>query len=423
MTNFTFDTLLEPLKNDDFQYQLAKQAENLIFSEKSHAENTAGIIGKFLTGYLNKDKDQTLQSWLVESFSTYSDVWQNAQEKNETAESIIRVVENVVATKMELDTHLQSGKSLANFLSKQIKNIAEKNNLNAVDLAKNVNSELIQANRQFTEFYIGGELPSELKIEPEIPSTLDNLLDVARSIEKSTEFNTNLDLSWWSTKSLCSELWNNVVEETNTEIKEQLKQIMSSSINSIENKGIKVALSAGMIIAEKKGWLSGIFERAESENTIEQSNHLASVIDLTLNVSNGWNDVRLLDNVESGLYKVTDIVAEKTQFMAAKMITAVSYTAENYCGKFGEQAGQKLGLMIGGLINPAAAIIGGMVGACVGKIVGQKVGRAVITPIVETAKKVSKRAISYVKDVVKQGISKTKELGAKIWKKMKSIFS
>lgn len=422
MTNFTFDTLLEPLKNDDFQYQLAKQAENLIFSEKSHAENTAGIIGKFLTGYLNKDKDQTLQSWLVESFSTYSDIWQNAQEKSETAESIIRVVENVVATKMALDTHLQSGKSLANFLSKQIKNIAEKNNLNAVDLAKNVNSELIQENRQFTEFYIGGELPSELKIEPEIPLTLDNLLDVVRSIEKSTEFNTNLDLSWWSTKALCSELWNNVVEETNTEIKEQLKQIMSSSINSIENKGIKVALSAGMIIAEKKGWLSGIFERAKSENTIEQSNHLASVIDLTLNVSNGWNDVRLLDNVENGLCKVTDIAAEKAQFMTAKMITAISYKAEYYCGELGAQAGQQLGRMIGGLFNPAASIIGGIVGSYAGKIVGYKAGQAVITPIVETAKKVSKRAIDCVKDITQQGISKAKELGYELTNKVKSIF-
>lgn len=422
MVNLNFNTRLELLQNDDFQYQLAKQAENLIFSEKSHAENTAGIIGEFLTGYLNKDKEQSLQSWLIEGFSTYSDIWQNDQEKSETAQSIIRVVENVVATKMELDTHLQSGKSLANFLSKQIKNIAEKNNLNAVDLAKNVDSELIQANRQFTEFYIGGELPSELKIEPEIPSTLDNILDVARSIEKSTEFNTNLDLSWWSTKSLCSELWNNVVEETNTEIKEQLKQIMSSSINSIENKGIKVALSAGMIIAEKKGWISGIFDREELENTIVQSNHLARVIDLTLNISDGWNDVRLLDNVENGLYRVTDIIAEKAQFMTAKMITAISYKSEYYCGELGAQAGEQLGRMIGGLFNPAASIIGGIVGSYVGKIVGYKAGQAVITPIVETAKKVSKRAIDCVKDITQQGISKAKELGYELYNKVKSIF-
>lgn len=416
MVNLNFNTRLELLQNDDFQYQLAKQAENLIFSEKSHAENTAGIIGEFLTGYLNKDREQSLQSWLIEGFSTYSDIWQNDQEKSETAQSIIRIVENVVATKMELDTHLQSGKSLANFLSKQIKNIAEKNNLNAVDLAKNVNSELIQANRQSTEFYIDGELPSELQIEPEIPSTLDNLLDVARSIEKSIEFNTNLDLSWWSTKSLCSELWNNVVGETNTEIKEQLKQIMSSSINSIENKGIKVALSAGMIIAEKKGWLSGIFEREELEDTIEQSNNLVRVIDLTLNVSDGWNDVRLLDNVESGLYKVTDIIAEKAQFMAAKMITAVSYKVEHYCGELGKQAGQGVGQMIGGIFGPAASRICGVVGSYVGKIAGRSSGRAII----KIAKKVSKRAIDYVKDITKQGISKAKEAVYKLLDKARN---
>lgn len=213
-----------------------------------------------------------------------------------------------------------------------------------------------------------------------------------------------------------------MVEETNTEIKEQLKQIMSSSINSIENKGIKVALSAGMIIAEKKGWISGIFDREELENTIVQSNHLARVIDLTLNISDGWNDVRLLDNVENGLYRVTDIIAEKAQFMTAKMITAISYKSEYYCGELGAQAGEQLGRMIGGLFNPAASIIGGIVGSYVGKIVGYKAGQAVITPIVETAKKVSKRAIDCVKDITQQGISKAKELGYELYNKVKSIF-
>lgn len=413
------DSLFNLLKTDEFQQKLTEQAENAIFSDQSGAENTARTIGDFVDDYLENGRHQPLDSWLVGRFSQYSDIWENEQEKIDTARTIIQAVEDVVRNQVEIEKHLQKGKSLANFLNKRIDEVAKANDVKAEWIGEILEQDLKQANADYVTFYSEGQLPPEL-IAPDYDPNIAGLpnktprlpLDIARTITKNAELNANLNLAWAGAKSVGSRLWNAVTGKENLNRAEQLTEIIRSAVDSAENKGVQVAVSGGMVVSAKKGWVKGVFDGVEQiENAITRTREtLSRVADLVLNVADGWNDVRILDKVERGVLKTVDVAAEKAKFVTAKIATAIEHKAETICRNVGSKAGRTVGTFLGGLLNPAAAAIGGQVGAYVGDVAGKYVSDKVVKPVTKVAKKVADKAIDFVADTAKSVVSKGKEL-------------
>lgn len=418
------ENIFSILKTDEFQDKLTTKAENAIFPDKTGAENTAHTIGDFIDDYLENGCHQAIDQWLIGRFSQYPEIWENEQEKVETANTIIQVVDSVVNNQLEIEKHLQKGKTLTNFLHKRIKDTANANGVQAELISEAIEQELKQANSDYFQFYsedqilkteiiatdydpnIAG-LPSQNKREP---------LDIVRTITDNAKLNANLNLAWFGAKSIGSRLWNAVTGKENLNRAEQLTEIIRSSVESAENKGVQVAVSGGMVVSAKKGWVKGVFDGVEKiENAIERTREtLNRVTDVVLNVADGWNDVRVLDKVEQGLLKTVDVAAEKTKFITAKIATAIEHKAETVCRNLGSKAGSTVCTFLAGLFNPAAAAIAGQVGAYVGDVVGKWVSDKVVKPVTKGAKKVADKAIDFVADKVKSAVSGVKELASDV---------
>lgn len=410
---------LRPLKTDVFQQQLTEKAEEAIFPNKSAAENTARTIGDFVDDYLTHGRHQPIDTWLLGRFSQYPEIWDSEQEKIDTANTIIGVIDDVVRNQLAVEAHLQKGKTLANFLNKRIDEVAKIHNVNPSVLGEAVDLDLKQANADYLSLYSEGKL--NLPIEPSPTQTLD----IARSITDHAVRNANLNFAWWGAKSIGSRLWNTVIGKENVSRAEQLTQIIRSSVDSAENKGVQVAVSGAMVVSAKKGFVKNVFDGVEQiENVIERTRErLGRVTDLVLNIADGWNDTRVLDKVERGVLKAVDVAAEKAKFTTAKIATAIERKAERVCREFGSKAGRTVGTLVGGLVNPAAAAIGGQIGAFVGDVVGKVASDKVVKPVVQAAKKVADKVIDVVADGAKTVISKTKEVVSSGWEKAKSALS
>ncbi|OOR97998.1 hypothetical protein B0187_09865 [Haemophilus paracuniculus] len=407
--------LYEPLRSEAFQQQLTEQAEAVLFDGENGAVNTARTVNDFVDDYLQNGRSQAIDTWLIGRFSRYPEIWADEQEKIDTAHTIIGTVEALVANQVAVEKHLNAGKTLANFLNKKIEAVAKAENLSADEIAQGIDEGLNKANQAFTELYTG----TAMDLNP--VETVQKGLDLARHISKRSEMNANLNLAWYGAKSIGSRLWKAAMGQENLSRAEELTKIIRGAVESTENKGVQVAVSGGMVVSAKKGWLKGVFDGVEAvEKGIERTRtFLDKVQNLTLNIAEGWNDVRIFDQVERGLKKSVDVVAEKAKFATAKLATKVEKGAELWCRKAGAKAGQWLGTTVGALINPAAAAIGGQVGAVVGDLCGKVVSDKVVKPVVEVAKKVADKVIDTVADTVKKVASKTVEVAKKAWTAVK----
>lgn len=407
--------LYEPLRSDAFQQQLTEQAEAVLFDGENGAVNTAKTVNDFVDDYLQNGRSQAIDTWLIGRFSRYPEIWENEQEKLDTAHTIISTVNTLVDNQVAVEKHLNAGKTLTNFLNKKIEAVAKAENLSAEEIAQGIDEGLNKANQAFTELYTG----TAMDLTP--AESAQKGLDLVRHISKRAEMNANLNLAWYGAKSIGSRLWKSAMGQENLSRAEELTKIIRGAVESAENKGVQVAVSGGMVVSAKKGWLKGVFDGVEAvEKGIERTrSFLDKVQNLTLNVAEGWNDVRLLDQVERGLKKTVDVVAEKAKFATAKIATKIEKGAELWCRGAGAKAGRWLGTLVGSLASPAGAVIGGQVGAWLGDKVGKYVSDKVVKPVVQVAKKVADKVIDTVADTAKKVVSKGVEVAKKAWTAVK----
>ncbi|WGE35064.1 hypothetical protein NYR62_05335 [Actinobacillus genomosp. 1] len=392
----------EQLKDENVQIALAEKAQKALYDTEENAQKTMQTINSFVDDYLINGRNQILEEWLIGRFSQYPEIWEDDAEKIETAQTIISTVESLVNNQVSLEEHLNKGKSLTNYLNKKIDKIAKENALQAEELAEQINADLEMANLAYTELYTG----KAINLTPEETPT-NSQLDRIRKMTKTLEMNANLNLAWWGAKSAGSRLWNAFTGEKNLSRSEELHKIIRSAVDSAENKGIQVAVSGGLIVSAKKGWVKGIFDNLEQlENTIERTREKFSrVINTVLNVAEGWNNVRLIDRIEQGTLQAVDFAAETAKFYTAKLATNVEQHATKFCASLGRKAGTWIGKKVA-LVNPVAGYVAGEIGGFLGEKAGEWVSEKVVKPITSTAKKVADKAIDVVADTAKTFISK-----------------
>lgn len=406
------------IKTEQFQQQLSEQAEEAMFIDKEAAQNTVKTINHFLDDYLESGKNQPLDQWLVNRFGDYPDIWRDEQEKIDTANMIISTVETLIDNQIAIDQHLNKGKTLANYLNKKIEQVAQKGDLDPQQLAQDINQGLKQANQALTEMYIGE--PIELTAE----TSAQGGLALSQEISKRAEITANLNLMGYGLKSIGTRLWNAIKGEKNLSRAEELTQIIRSSIETIENKGVQVAISGGVVVSAKKGWIKNVFDSVEKiENSIEKTrSYFDKIQNLTLNVANGLNDVRILDAVERGAIMMVDVAQEKAKFMVAQTITKVEKTIDNYIRTKGSAYGAKIGAAMGAIFGPAGATLGSVIGGYVGEKVAELVSDKVIKPLANIARKVATKAIDTVASMAKKAVSVVKTVVRSVKQGIKNLF-
>ncbi|OOF51915.1 hypothetical protein BKK54_00825 [Rodentibacter genomosp. 1] len=397
----------ERLKTDEYQSELIEQAENALFADQESGEKAMRTINDFVSDYLENGRHQPIDEWLIGRFNFYPDIWENEQEKIDTANVIISTIDSLVKNQIDVEKALNKGKTLANVLNTKLTDIANQNGFDPTDTLKAIDEGLENANLASTEMYLGQAIPLTPKSESTTP------LDIARNITTKAKINANLHLMAYGVRTIGERLYNAVKGKENRSQSEELLHILRSSIETAENKGVQVAMSGGVVVSAKKGWIKAGFDTLNKiENVIEITRQkLDRVTDLVLSVGEGWNDTRILDKVEQGILKTVDVAAEKAKFVVSKVITKVEKTCENWLKTKGRMIGTKIGAVIGSVtkVGPIATVISATIGGYVGEKVGKFVADKVVKPVAKTVKKITYGAIDVVKDTAKTVVSTVSE--------------
>ena len=412
------DQLFNNLKQDETQNALAEKAENTLFANDEAKKNTFQTINAFLDDYLANGRHQPIDQWLKFRFEQYPDIWESEQEKIDTANTIISTIESLATNQVALEKHLEKrgktvegfyknkvalekhlekrGKTVEGFYKNKINEIAQEYQLDATELAQNIDSSLAEANRNQLSVLTGQviDLPAEESAITE------------KSIKRA-KLNAQLNLMGYGLKSAGARLANAFLGKENLSHAEELQKIIRGAVDSAENKGVQIAVSGGVVISAKKGWIKDAFAGLDKLEEVagKAGAILSRVQDLTLNVANGWDDMRLFDKVEQGVISATEATAEKAKFVAAQTITNLEQKADLFLRQNGAKLGTKLGAMVGSLFSPAGAAIGGIVGGFLGEKAGGWVSDKVVKLMAETAKKVADKVIDTVKDTAKSFVS------------------
>ncbi|WP_109432326.1 glycine zipper family protein [Aggregatibacter segnis] len=390
------DQLFDSLKQDETQLTLAKQAEEALFTDENAKKNTAQMINTFVDDYLNNGRQQPINQWLKSRFDQYPDIWESEQEKIDTTNTIINTIESLVCNQVELEKHLNKRKTIENFYQKKINQMAETYQFEVQELAQEVDAAVAEANCKQFGFLTGEVIDVPFEEKPLNEKTIQR-----------AKFNANLNLAFWGIKSAGSRLANAFLNKENLSYAEELQKIIRGAVDTAENKGVQIAISGGAVVSAKKGWIKDAFEGLEKVEKVvgKAGAMLGRIQDLTLNVANGWDDVRLYDKVEQGVLSATEVAAEKAKFVAAQIITNLEQKADLFLRQNGAKLGAKLGAVVGSVFGPAGTGVGSIIGGFIGEKVGGYVSDKIVKPVAETAKRVANTVIDTVKDTAKSVVS------------------
>ncbi|MCK3654342.1 hypothetical protein A4G19_00730 [Pasteurellaceae bacterium Macca] len=404
---------LSYLKSPEFDTHVANTIENTLFETTENMQKTAQTVGDFINDYLDNGRNMPIQTWLLKRFDLYPTIWESEQDKVDTAKLIIGTIENLVENQLAVEAHLQKGKTLANFLNRKIETVANQLQQDSTEFAQDLMVGVQQANSKFGELYLG-------KTEDLTPiENNKSSLSVARNIEKRLMLNANFNLGLAGAKSVGTRLWNAVKGKENLSRSDELVSILRSAVDSAENKGIQIAIAGGFVVSAKSGWVKNVFDVVDViEDKITRTREWVS--NLTLNVADGWNDLRIIDQVERGAIMAVDATKEKAKFTVAKVATKLEQASETFLSQGGKKLGEKIGASLGGILSPAGAAIGGAIGGFVGEKVGKVINDKVVKPLIDRGKKIANRAIDAVADTAKSVISTVKEGVESVWEEVKN---
>ena len=196
-------------------------------------------------------------------------------------------------------------------------------------------------------------------------------IDIAKNIGKQAVVAAAMTAVFQGARILGRRVWNSLTGKENQSANEDLKEFFDSSISSATNVGVQVAVSGGLVVAAKSGWIGVL------KNT--PAGQIANIAYVAT------------ENAKC-LYKFA-----KGEMSATETLDAMGSTnASAIGGLYGAMQGAAYGLAFGG--------VGAFVGVVVGGLAGSSVGEAVYQgskAIVKTAVSVVKSAYEGVKSAVK----------------------
>ncbi|MFI3123653.1 MAG: hypothetical protein QX194_06965 [Methylococcales bacterium] len=206
-------------------------------------------------------------------------------------------------------------------------------------------------------------------------------IDIAKNIGKQAVVAAAMTAGFQGARILGRRVWNSLTGKENQSANEDLKEFFDSSISSATNVGVQVAVSGGLVVAAKSGWIGVL------KNT--PAGQIANIAYVAT------------ENAKC-LYKFA-----KGEMSATETLDAMGSTnASAIGGLYGAMQGAAYGLAFGG--------VGAFVGAVVGGLAGSSVGEA----IYQGSKAIVKTAVS----VVKSAYSSVKSVAKSAWNTVKSWF-
>ncbi len=194
---------------------------------------------------------------------------------------------------------------------------------------------------------------------------------VAKSIGKQAALSACISVGYQGGRVLGRRIWNSLTGKQNQSINEDLQEFVGSAVKSAGSTGIAVAVTGGITVAVKSGWLGNVLKATPA-------GRIANAVCV------GIENVKVLTKLARG-----EITSMEALDQAAD--TTICTIASIAAGTKGAVVGAGLGTVLG----PVGTVIGGVVGGVVGGLAGSTVAKA----LYEGGKKVIKTAVDTVKSI------------------------
>jgi len=221
-----------------------------------------------------------------------------------------------------------------------------------------------------------------------------NKINIAKNINKQAMMSAGVTAAFQGGRILGRRVWNFITGKENKSASEDMQEFFESSIKSGANVGVQVAVSGGVVVAARNGWIKVL------KNT--PAGKIAEMVYV------GMENCKVIYKMFKGELSVT----EGLDAMGNVTCSAVG-------GIAGAGYGGTLGAAIGTAICPGlGTIVGGFVGAVAGGMAGSSIGKA----IYEGGKAVAKRAVSVVRSVYEGAKSLVSSFCSSVGSFFSSIF-
>lgn len=405
---FSTSNVPEPTLSDESEHE--RQADLLsqdVYADAGSAPKAVEVIWSFIRSYDQHRDKMPLDQWLTREFNKYPHLWENNAEVESVARTLIDSITCTNQHKESLQQHLDKGKSTANWLAKELEQDAQDNpDLNLGEYAGQLQDMLTSANVSLaqtlkqdvryttvpTDVANGGKTVATEK-QPTIWDE-NSRLAIAKDINNQALLNAALNASYHGARILGQRSWNWMRGYENAPTSVALQEFFDSSLKSTRHVGAQVAVSGGVVVAAKSGWLS-LFRDTPVE--VIATTTYAGLERAKALYKLGQGDI-LADTAINAI--------EQTTMVAARSLAQV---VEQKGTQFGSQWGAALGSVFG----PGGTAVGGLVGGIAGRLAGKAVGTLiekggrkivevaskVVRKVTDTLKEVGSAAVGFVKDV------------------------
>lgn len=207
-----------------------------------------------------------------------------------------------------------------------------------------------------------------------------NRIAIAKQIGKQALIGACITAGMQGTRILARRVWNSLTGKANPSESEELKEFFESSIKSATHVGVQVAVSGGVVVAVKNGWLGKGLKKTPA-------GLIANIVYV------GLENAKIL-------YKLSKGELTKEEALDAMGQTTTTTVAAIACATQGAALGSQLGIPFG----PVGIAIGGFVGGVAGGMAGSGIGQAVYAGgkvIVKAAVNTLRSVVSSVGDGIK----------------------
>lgn len=387
---------------DDMQQRQADRLAQHVFPEPDATGKAVEVIWSFIRSYDRHRHEMPLEQWLIQELARYPHLWQDNAEAEQVARMLIASLTRTNLHKESLQQHLDKGKSAANWLASELEQDARGNpELNLGEYAGQVRDMLLTGNQTLARGLAPDTphttVPTNIAVPAGVATVWDenSRLEIAREIDNQALLNAALNAAGQGARILGRRAWNWLRDVENAPASEALQEFFNSSLKSAKHVGAQVAVSGGVVVATRSGWL-GL-----PRNT--------PVEELATTAYTGLERAKTLYKLGQG-----DILAD-TAINAIEQTTMVAARSlAQAAAEKGAELGTQWGTKLGSVFGPAGAGIGGMLGGIAGGAAGEAVGsliekggrkvvevaRKVVSKVSETVKAVGSAIASGVKDLV-----------------------
>jgi len=385
------------LLHDEKEYECqADLLSKVAFADVGSAPKAVEVILSFIRSYDQHRDEIPLDQWLTQEFNKYPHLWKNNVEVESVARTLIDSITRTNRHKESLQRHLDKGKSTANWLAKELEQDAQDNpDLNLREYAVQVQDMLASANVSLAQTLKPDirhtTVPTSVAIDSTTVATEkqptiwdeNSRLAIAKDINNQALLNAALNASYHGARILGQRTWNWMRGHENAPSSVALQEFFDSSLKSTRHIGAQVAVSGGVVVAAKSGWLS--FFRDTPAEVIATTTYT------------GLERAKALYKLGQGdILADTAINAiEQTTMVAARSLAQV-------VEQKGTQLGAQWGAALGSVFGPGGTAVGGLVGGIAGRLAGKAVGALIEKggrKIVEVASKVVRKVTETIKEI------------------------